>query len=716
MPVKTNLTRFDSPIIHIQPLNFPAVGVVTASHDVYLYYTETQTTEKFVHLNLPEEGKLLCAFDPEGMLLLFGLKEGRTLHIIDLMHKKIVNRFELDQQSPTSLAFSPDASYVVCGTDQGRVFLWRSHSSTLVSRLHSFPEFTSFYTRPKVNYVSALSFEGKLLATSGYGGSVVVTDYLNQTASKRYHPGIMQIHALLFYNNFIIAGNHEGTLTKIDRNGKQNNQRLPTKLGPIGGLVKIGSGPHLLAFSGQRTIVLINAETFKIVHERYYEFDSDITALSKNSVDEIYIATASGELFFSAPYSPRAFDDLIDAKAYAQAYKLCQQDPLLEEGPGYRLLEGIFQSHFEKARSSLEKGQNEQAKLILQPFAAAKPKEIKALFNDFAYYKRMVHLFENRRLAPFYGLADHYPHLKYTAIYRQTEKIWEERFTKAQKLMLLGRAKEAYNEVESFAVITTKRPFIELLIHHFDVFKNYSKALQQRNYPLLNALIQRYPVLKRLPSYMQLIEEAGELTDATREALMEKEFAQAQLFITQLEGIVQYEEAYRSLKDFLTKAMNLAHAIERNLLRSAYQLLDAHPELLTLPWAAALEDKWHQKLRQGELYAAKGNIALIKKEFGKLITQPGRYERIGDILRMGYQVQLKILMRNHPDLFATGVLNYCQIFGIDTELRHLLKKARRNKLEVSLDPLLLHPKKRDHWLTCALTLPERLTQYDTMAS
>lgn len=708
MPLKTRLAQFESSIAFIMPLQNSRVGIVTSEHEIFLYDTLTDTKEKLLHLNVPKDSEFLYAFDPQHMRLVFGSKGNNVLHIVDLNQKKLLNRYELDHQSPTAIAFSPDGSHFVCGTDQGRVLLWRHDTNTMVSRLHSFPEYTSLYTKPKINFVSALAFQDNMLATSGYGGNIVITDYRSQTQTQRFHPGPMRNQAIVFYNDALVSGNQDGVLLKISRNKKFPNQRLATALGPIVHLLRVGSTPFVLAASQQRSVTLVNIETMKVLKERYIELDHPITWMGKDSNEHIFIATENGELFEFDLQPIVQLEALINSNAYTEAYRFCEEEPLLQESELYRLLESIFQSAMEKSRLALEKGSIDQVKEWLEPFKSIKSKEITPLLNAFSYIERLKFLYESRKFSPFYGLAEHFVLLQSTTFYKQAEKLWAEHFTNAQKLIILGKIKEAQKELEPFAVVNSKRPLIQLLIHHFDVMKIYSKAIHERDYPLLNQLTRQYPILRKLPSYVQLILEAGELEDAITEAFKNQAFDHAFLLLHELENIVQYEEVYAQLKKFSTQTSNLHHAIAQQNWRSAYHMLDSHPELMILPWAQELERQWQEKLLQCEGYAIRGDIISIKRTLENLMNLPERYERIGNILRMAYQIQLKILQSKKQKSFSAGVINYCKLFGIDTEIRHLLKKAKKDNLGIELDPSHLHLQKRDEWLHNLQSLPDHI--------
>lgn len=715
MPRKICLTQFDSPIASIQPLKYPNVALVSQDNTIYTYDLSSGESTKLFHLNIPENNTLYCAFDPHHNRLLFGSDKTYTLNLIDLKQKKVLNQFDLDQQIPTIISFSPDGLYCVCGTDQGRVLLWRCDSSTLIARLHSFPEYTSSYTKPKTNYVSALTFEGMTLSTTGYGGSIVVTDYRTQNFMKRYAPGYLKNTALLIYNHSLIVGNQEGTLIKIDRNGGVPNQRLGTSHKNIRYLLQVGPKPYIIVASDLPYITLINGDTFKVIQERYLELDAPLSALCL--IDDYLLAANQNKEFLRFDLQP--FDELermINEKAYAEAYLYCANEPLLLQSELYQVLESIYAEHLKKAKEYLSQKLIADAKLVLEPFKTEKSKEITEVFQIYSFIDRFTALFEQKKLAAFYGHAEQYPLLQETPIYQQAEKLWAEKFTKAQKLMFLNKEKEIQEELHIFNTVSSKRPFILLLLQNSAILKNYSKAIQTKNYYLLRNLTLSFPLLRKFPSYINFIKESGEIAGAITQALNERSFEQAQLLLEELKAVVQYESEYLQLKKLYALSKNLHRALTHDHLRSAYRLIDNHPELLMLSWGEELNTLWNQKLSQAEQYAIKGDIPSIKKEFVDLFDLPSRHGRLGDILRTAYHVQLKKLLKIDSENFSSGVVAYCDLFGIDTELRNLLKKAKRKESIPDLSQSHLTSKSRDQWLSNITFLPNTIAPFNTAAN
>ena len=708
MPQKTDLTQFDSPIVLIQPLRYPHIGLVSQDNNIYIYDHSSGESTKIFHLNIPQNDTLYCAFDPHHNRLLFGSDKSHTLNLIDLNEKKVFNQFDLDQQSPTVISFSPDGLYCLCGTDQGRVLLWRCDCGTLVARLHSFPEYSTLHSKPKTNYVSCLTFDGMTLASSGYGGSVITTDYRTQHFIKRHNSGYTKKTTLLFYNRSLISGNQEGTLTKIDQNGRLPNQRLTTPHKNIRYLLRIGPEPYIIVASNLPYITLINGNTFKIIHERYVELNAPLTSLCVIN-DHLFIGNQEKELlkFDLQPFE--YLEKLIHTKNYKAAYLYCTNEPLLLQSELYQKLEMIYAEHMKRAKECLAKKMVEESKRILEPFKTIKMKEIAEVFKAYSFIDRFTSFYAQKKLSAFYAHAEQYPLLQETALYQHVEKLWTEKFTKAQKLMLINNnKKETQQELELFASISSKRPLILLLLQNSDVLRTYSKSIQTKNYRQLKNLTQQFPLLRKFPSYLSFIKETGEIIGAITEAMNNRSFEQAELLLNELSEAAQYESEYFELKNLYALAKNLDHALCHNHLRSAYRLIDTHHELLILPWGEELNTMWSEKLIRAERYAIKGDIPSIKKEFVNLINIPKRHGRLGDILRMAYHVQLKKLLKTDSEAFSLGIYTYCDIFGLDTELRNLLKKAQRKNIIPTLTQVHLMPKSRDQWLSHITMLPNKI--------
>ncbi|MGD9970212.1 MAG: WD40 repeat domain-containing protein [Sulfuricurvum sp.] len=705
MPIQEGLARFDAPVVSLTPLASGDIGIVTENNHIYLYRDQTRSADKRMTLNVPIEKERFFVFDPLHPRLLYGSRTHDSLILIDLERKEKLVRYRLEGQKPTSIAFSPDGNHFACGTDHGRVFLWRNDSDALISRLHSHPEYTSLHTRPKTNFVSAITFNGSEVATSGYGGGVALTNYATHTRSRWYKPSQIPALSLQLYPDRIISGNQDGVLLNIDRHGKRPNLRFAIAGAPIRFLLKIEPDPYLLLSTGDKIIRLIDSKTMRDVHENYIVLEHPITAMGYRD-GKLYVATAEGGVHRFDLFPLRHLESLLQLKSYPEAYRYCQQEPLLRQSSHFQTLESIFERIYEKARGLLDQGEIVNAKNLLLPYSSAKSDEINVLLNAFSQKDRLLYLYNNHKWAPFYGLIERFELLKSTRFYQNVERHWSEQFEKAQRLMLTGKEKEAQTLLIPFASVASKRPLIQLLLHHIDTFKHYSKAVHERDFERLHQLTRKHPILRQLSSYAQIIGSTKDLPEKVLEALRTENFDEASFWIREMERIDPENPDSGRLNRFSEEAALLHHALVNKQWRSVYQQLDARPDLLILPWVNAIEEHWQTLIARCEEYAILGDIASIKHDMGPLITLSGRNDRIGDLLRTAYQIQIRALIAQNSAEITVAFARYCEFFGADTEFNALFKQALDRNLPLPELPLI--PRKRDFWVQSARRLPERL--------
>lgn len=709
MPLKIDLPSSELKVLHMGLSGPDRMGMVMSDYSVQIYDISNQTFERLFKFNLQENSQIICAFEPIHGLLALGNSHSSIIRLIDLSLKKTVLQFQLDGQFPTLISFDPTGEYLICGTDHGRVLLWRSDSPVLLSRMHSFPDYKHYFSAPpKQNFVSAITFHNNLIATTGYGGSIVITDYKTQAITKRLNSNHPRINSLLLFDTFLICATQGGAIIKIDIDGKIPNQRLFTPASTITQFIQITNEPLILAISNLPSVMLIDVKRMKIVDEHYIRLFSPPKMICKSDRSRIFMINNNGSLGY---YDLEPFDTLqsfIDTKQYAKAYQYCEKELFLKKSPLYAQLEKIFETFFQEAKSLLEEKNTQKAKLLLNPFIEAKQHEIKVLFSSYEQLLRLEYLFSSRKLGPFYGLIDQFPLLKETNIYQQSEKLWAHHYSKAQKFILTGKVHEAREELKPFSAVSSKIPMIQFILMHSSILISYSKAIKGRDFTILKQLSVRHPVLKKLPSYTQLIEEAGELRSAVLEALKDQNFEKSSLLLDELEKVVQFEQDYLHLRKFSTLAANLHHSMINEQWRSAYRTYDSHHDLSILPWTSELDTMWETKLQQSEQFAKQGDVGSIRAVFGNLINLPIRSVRIGDILRNSYQIQLQKLIREKPHEFQNGVENYCTLFGIDTELRSIIKSAKKNNITISLDPIHTQIKHRDQWLSHITMLPSKI--------
>ena len=108
--------------------------------------------------------------------------------------------------------------------------------------------------------------------------------------------------------------------------------------------------------------------------------------------------------------------------------------------------------------------------------------------------------------------------------------------------------------------------------------------------------------------------------------------------------------------------------------------------------------------------ALRGNTAAIKAAMGELLMLRTRSDKIGNLLRVSYQMQIKYLLgKNRAEAAGLAIERYIGIFGIDNEMRQLLRVLRRKGEALILSEAQQQNRPRSLWLTTTHgELPDRL--------
>ena len=680
MPNIAPLITENGPITMLQRLHDGRIGVVTDSNGVYLLRPETGAIEN--HMKIEELRPLehSTAFSGDGSYFAFAhtTARGNAVRIIDLASKELRRSYATQENPVELLAFDDTGTYIVAGTTTGRVFLWRTDGNNLLARLSSFPEYTPhLLTLPKQNYVSAAAFGKNAVATTGYGGSVVVTNVHTQANTKRLKPGKARIDALFFLDERrIVAGNEDGVIIVMHTEELHPTRRIGTGIGPIKHLLLLPNRHFLLAASEFNHIALINLETMEVLNNRYVTTPSPIRSMTAHTDHSVIVGMADG-MIADVDLSPFSdFNRLLEAEKYVDAYILCDQEPFIKESAEFQRLEAKFEEAYDRAHRLLALERREDAHHVLLPFMkiGSKGKEIRALFSAFDHYPRLNHLVAEKKYSVAYGLCAQYPPLKRTAPYLAMEKEWEEAFSKAQKLVLTGRERQARQTFEHFLTVGEKSAYIRMLLQNKAIVFAFAKALSSKDFVALKRVTEQEPILRNTPSYKSVMESAATIIEAIMGAIKSGQFDKADLLCDELLRIPHLSHHHESVSRFIDKAKKLFRLHKEKRFFELYRFLDTTTELSVLPLAKKAEERWNKKIQECEEAALKGNTAAIKEILGDLITLPTRNEKIGNLLRASYQMQIKhLLAKENPDRAGRAIERYIDIFGIDNETRLLIK-------------------------------------------
>ncbi len=721
MPV-INPHLFQTPdVIYVQALNNGSIGVITRQKAVLIYdpaLDQTTIKLKIDDLNI-EEGAYTFSHDGGYFAFSHHTSKGHALRLIDTQSKKLIRSYATQDNPIEQLAFGPSSTYIVGGTSTGRVFLWRVDSVNLIARLSSFPEYTPhLLTPPKQNYVSAIAFSNTLIATSGYGGSVVITNLVTQANTKRLKPGKRRIDALCFMGeHYIISGNEDGLIEIMHIDEQHPIKRIPTSIGAIKKLIYLEASHCLLAVSKYDHIGLIDIDRLEVLDPNFIMFSTPISTVDQIDPATLVVSLNDGELKLVklAPFDD--FRTLVEDKEYHLAYTMLDNEPLLKFHPAYEKLANGYEQAYDKALHALETERMDDAKIFLSPYAKVRQKaqHIQALFNAFDNYRRLQYLIKEKKYAAAYGMVNQYLPLQETNVFHQLEELWNSAFAKAQKLMLKGEDKKAKAAFGDFLTVPAKSDYIRMVLHKNDLIVAFSKAIHDHNYTALKQVTDQEPLLKQLPSYKKAMRDCNQLPEDIMRAIKTNQFDRAFQLADELQYIPHLKHHYAHIVHFMERAERLYELLQQDDELRYYELLDQSSDLRVLPQSKKMEQKWEKRIHECEEATVTGNVSRIKAILGPLVNLRSRSDKTGNLFRAAYQIQLKYyLTQGKTEHLKQGIEQYAFLFGIDNEIRQLIKVIQKEDEHFELQEEQIMHRPRSLWLTLTHgDVPDDIASFDS---
>ena len=263
-----------------------------------------------------------------------------------------------------------------------------------------------------------------------------------------------------------------------------------------------------------------------------------------------------------------------------------------------------------------------------------------------------------------------------------------ETFTNAQRHILLGKPEYAQALFKEYITVSSKRPIIQLILKHNDLFLDFLRALERKDFKRVNEISRQNKLFTQMPIYKTL-ESDVEKSIARVEAYIKKNKIElAKKSLTKIEGTPGFKDKTQRLHSMCSDMIKLQELYEENDFYSCYELIDLCPHLLFSELGELLQKHWSRLMHECEEFASKGNIEGIKAVLGELITLSCRRDRIGDLLRVSFSVQVKYFLSKKKFRSAKSVIySYIDIFTKDSEISSLMERYEyltREKLAITL--------------------------------
>jgi len=706
MPEILDCIKARSFVTSLKVVQDKQIAFATKLHGAKICSSEQCSVKlNFVNEHLNSNTTAIC-FDNSGELLAFA--NDKLIYIVHIESKTILKTISTDDESIQLLTFDGSSQHIIAGSKNGRVLQYRCDGGSLLARLCSFPHETVDRSKIRQNFVSAFAVNKNKLATSGFGGTIIIIDIYSRAHKIALENGRTRTNALCFLDDdTLVSGNFDGVVKIFSIKNKKLLKQIDTPLKTIRQIVVMPNPKFIMLCANTNYITIINVDTYKIIHNSYIEFKDVVTRIATLDDETIIVALKDGTISKVKLPTANKLQSLILHNSLDKAFELVEKEPMLQDTPEHIKLNTLYTKIYNDATQALINQNITRATELTNMFkkVPSKQKEINSLFIAFKNYNRFKVLYLEKKNTLAYAMCAKFPEFKKTPIYKKMEENWIYVFKNAQRQLLLGQHHNARSLLSEYITIPAKRDMIELILKKNEDFIQFIVAASKKDYAKASSLAFRNKLLQEIPSYATLNKELDKQIIYIQKLINSGDIKSAKEALDMIKDVVRLKRQTNIFYNLCSLVDELQSFYAQDNFKECYESLDKHPLLYDTELGILLSKHWHNIIEQCEIFALKGNISEVKKILGDLITLEGRREKIGDILRLSFHVRIKAyLMKKSYSQTEKMIYSYIDTFGLDQEINTLRKKYEsksKKKLAITQE-LGTNRVMRDNWVNSSL--------------
>ena len=624
----------------------------------------------FKHEFLNHETTAL-AFSPDGTHAVFC--SANRLYIINLQSKQLLKSITSIEQTIISLHFDLSSSYIIVGTQEGRILQYKYSQSTLLARVISYK-----YKRINNmhgNILSSISFFKEYLISGYYDGSIdIINLYTKVHIGSFKHANCSITASCMIDEKRFLTGTSDGRIFIQEMGQKSLLKEITTPFISITNIILMPNINYALLVSSSNSISLINLKKAKIEHINFLTFQEDIYKVVVLDESRLFVALKDNTIVSVELPDKEQLKSLILHNSLAEAFALAESNHMLYETQEYTALQLQYKKAYLSAVEALI-NQNKNAALMLTDIfknIPSKKEEIKLLYSAFEHYPRFQGLYFDKKYALAYNLSAKFPALQLTHQYRKMEKIFKEIFLNAQRHILLGNKESAAALLNEYITVTAKRDLIKLILNDNRLFVEFLKATQEKNLVKINELVLQKPLLSQIPTYKILEDSMDAELSSIEIKIKNGNIKEAKREIESLKNLPHARVA--ALKEIALHYQKLQDVYDENNFKACYEVLDSHPNLNETKLGEMLNKHWIKIIQECEEFALAGNIKGVKITLKELMSVQSRKDKVGDLLRVSFHVKIEQLLTAKKFNSTQNIIySYLDIFGSDNEISSIMK-------------------------------------------
>ena len=703
MPIAKEFIRERSPITALTKLNDKTIAYSTQYSGAKIIDNENFDTKiKIIHKELNSETTAIC-FSPDENLLAFA--NSNIINILNIKTKKIIKVIKTLSEKITILIFSSDSYYIIAGSDTGRVYQYRYDSSALLARLCSFPHKQK---RDNNSYISAFTILNNKLACSGSGGALYLIDLL-QTKKEILIKQGERINALCFIDDkTLVSANTMGTISIHSLASTCRAKTIDAPFTNIKNIIKMPNPNYVMISSDTNYVAIADIQNSKIAHSKYTEFETTVSHLVSVSEESIFVALDNNKIINIQIGSPSKLKSLIIHNSLYEAYRLVENEPMLQGCIEYKLLEKRYESIYHDTLTALMNQNKNLAKSIIDILRGVRSKEqeINSLFIAFEQYNRFKLLYLEKKYALAYAICNKHEALKLTPLYLKLEENFKDSFINAQRHMKMGKDKHAVDLMHEYITVTSKRDIIKLFLNRDIKFHTFLKAIDEKDFQTIEELKYDNALFIKAPTYVSLSQTIEKSIKKIDLCIEQNDLVKAKKLLSNFKNTSHVNRELKRLYEKLNNMQNLQDAYEINNFKRCYEILDSHHPLNSTQLGILLNKHWAKLINECEEHALNGNAKGIKTTLDTLISISTRKNKIGDLLRVSFHSKIKASLANKRFKNAENIIySYIDIFGSDNEIKSLMNAYEvMSKKSLAITQEQDERVRRDKWMESELIM------------
>jgi len=673
MPKIKECQKVRSAVTSLKALQNNTVAISTQMHGIRIFGADDCQNKQI--LSIPQLNHKTTALDIHPSENICVIANDKVIYIISLTNKSILQTIFTQNGTISIISFVPNKPYIVSGTDEGRVMLYRYDGHSEISRLISFTHIDS--KRKATNkYVSAFAFSKNYMACSGYGGCVSLIHFNSHKQVQKYCHSKVRVDSLCFIDEeALLFGNAEGTLYLQSLQNKEHIFSINMPFANIKNIIHFPASDFVIVSGSSSSISLVNIKTRKLISPKYILFDDEVHTMTLTNKQNLIVVLKNKQIYHVKFANAQDLKEYILTKNISKAFEIIDTDPRLQGTREHKRVEVLYEKLYAKAFNALINANQEEAKKIIATTKdiRSKTQEINLLYKAYDNYAKFKSFYFDKKYALAYNLSDKFPPLKYTPQYKKMQESFKEAYTFAQKQILLGRQDIAKDALMPYITVLSKRALIHLLLRQNKEFVEFLRALQNKDYNRIHSLVSQYEIFKDIPGYRTLQKSQEIVLENINTAINNAKVDEAIQQIKSLQSFTCNEDILEELYDNALSVKKVLKSYQQNDFKTCYELIDSDERLQKLEVVKLLEKHWQKLMNKCEKYAFEGNIQSIKETLGELISISSRAQRTGDLLRLSFYIQIKKLVKQNKFTSAENLIySYIDIFGVDKELKVIM--------------------------------------------